>query len=144
MNRKGFTLLEILIAVGIVMIVAGSQFLSFSSSQKLSRDQRRKADIELMRSALEQYRSQNNDYPSSLTFSCTSVNSLQDTNSNVFLTAIPKDPACSGGFTYYYSRLGNSDYTLGTFLENGSTTSTCGTCKAATTCNYCLGPYGVK
>ena len=104
---------------------------------KKSRDERRKADLNTIRSALEMYKSDNDTYPTS----------LEDlTNSTPkYLQTVPKDPKYE--FTYPYSPncAGTvcTDYTLYGYLETGgncTTTQACG----SQTCNYCLGPYGEK
>jgi len=147
--KKAFTLIEILVVATIICLLALAGFVSYSQFMKQSRDAKRKADIEIIRSAIEMYRSTNNLYPTSpvsppgLPFGTAG---LVDTNTppNTYMSKIPTDPQENG--LYYYSSNG-STYTLGIHLE--STTSVCTPALAAPSCNtttaacnYCMGPYG--
>lgn len=64
-NHKsgGFTLLELLVVIGIIAILVTTAMVSYSSTQAKARNSRRRADITAMRDALEQYRSAGTDYP---------------------------------------------------------------------------------
>lgn len=142
--RSGFTLLELLIVVGIISLLVTLGTSIYSSAQRSSRDAKRKADLEEIRSALEMYRSENNQYPTTASLTITN-----DCNPNsgigTYLTAIPEDPRCQI-YKYYYSG-SSSDYTVGAYLERGGTNCSGNpNCKNTGTqvCNYCLGPYGQK
>jgi len=137
-NFKAFTLVEILVVSTIIAFLAGGGFLSYSQINIQSRNAKRKSDLEQIRTALEIYRSNNNQYfPGSGTFSgnCQSINWL-----NLYLPSIPNDPR-SPSF-YYRCNISRSDYTLGAYLENGGV-GNCGQCGNAL-CNYCVGPYGQR
>ncbi len=140
--RKGFTLIEILVVATIIGLLASVGLVNYSEFTKKSRDERRKADLNAIRSALEMYRSDNDSYPTTL--------SVLTTSSPKYLEKIPEDPK---GYTYVYTPLpagcdGSTapctDYILYAYLETGGSCSapaeTCG----SKTCNYCLGPYGEK
>lgn len=63
-RNKGFTLLELLVVIGIIAMILGIAVTSYSAAQQRSRDGRRKADLKSMQDALEQYYSGNNfQYP---------------------------------------------------------------------------------
>lgn len=59
MNKKGFTLLELLVVVGIISILVALMAVTFSVIQARSRDARRREDLKAMQDALEQYYSNN-------------------------------------------------------------------------------------
>jgi len=63
----GFTLLELLVVIGIIAIITSMGFVSYSTSQKKARDAKRRGDLEAIQNALEQYYSIcNYSYPSSI------------------------------------------------------------------------------
>lgn len=67
-KEKGFTLIEILVVATIIGLLSALAIANFSTANKSSRDAKRKADLEQVRTALEIYRSQVGYYPSSATF----------------------------------------------------------------------------
>lgn len=131
----GFTLLELLISIGILSILITLSANLYSYSQKKSRDARRKTDLENVRIALESYRSNNaeGNYSDSLNLLVPS-----------YIPALPTDPL-SNIYKYTYSYNG-SDYTIGAYLELGGACSATLNCRVTgnQSCNYCLGPYGQK
>ena len=61
----GFTLIEILVVIGIISVLIGLGVVSYSTAQKKSRDARRQSDVQAIRDAYEQYYSICSfDYPS--------------------------------------------------------------------------------
>lgn len=62
-KTKAFTLVELLVTIAIVAILSGIGLGSFGMVQKTSRDGKRKADLEAIRSALEIYKSDTGGYP---------------------------------------------------------------------------------
>jgi len=62
--KKGFTLLEMLVVIGIIAILVALGFASYSTVQKKARDAKRKGDLSSMQKVLEQCYSLNNyTYP---------------------------------------------------------------------------------
>lgn len=60
---KGFTLIELMIAVLVVSIVASVGFVTYSNAQMAARDAKRKSDLRSIASALELYHAKNGRYP---------------------------------------------------------------------------------
>lgn len=62
--KKSFTLLEMLVVIGIIAILVSLGFASYSTVQKKARDAKRKGDLSAMQKVLEQCYSINNyTYP---------------------------------------------------------------------------------
>lgn len=145
MNKRGFTLLEILIVLGIISIIMMLVSTIYSGVQKKSRDTKRIGDLNIIRNSLELFRTDSSYYP----------NSLTTTNfKNNYLKIIPSDPKSPQIYRYVsitcINDINNNkcDYLLGTILENSpkSTSSECSSykCGGGVDCNYCLGPNGEK
>lgn len=67
-RQAGFTLLELLVVIGIIGILVGIGSIAYSSAQTRARDSRRRGDIEAISKSLEQYYAVNITYP--LSSSC--------------------------------------------------------------------------
>ncbi len=143
-NKKGFSIFEVLVVVSIISILATIGFSTYASMQKKARDARRTSDLELIRASLEQFRSNNNDYPSSLPYP--SGNGLCDPSgcgAGIYIQTLPVDPNLAQ--RYWYQRVSSSDYSICAYLDKPDTSSL-GNCavSGSLVCNYCLGPYGKK
>ena len=116
---RGFTLLEILLVVGIIAILAGIVILAINPSKQLgdSRNAERRSDVLTILNAIYQYAIDNNgvlieiNNGSALPISddCeengVDAMNLEDyivTASSTYLTDIPTDPLASGGDSAYY------------------------------------------
>lgn len=93
---RGFTLIEILIAVAIIAVLTAVTLSSAAALQKNSRDARRTADLSSLQVSLQQYYADQNYYP--LAGLSTGQLDLQGENfaspngSIVYLNKIPTDP----------------------------------------------------
>lgn len=105
--KKGFTLIELLVVISIIGILVATGIVSYQKAIQLSRDSKRKTDLEQIRQALETYRSEKGTYPATGTW--------QTDLSPSYITTIPTDPK-SGTYTY---AVGNpaTTYTLCASLE---------------------------
>lgn len=92
-QRKGFTILELLIVIAIIAILVSMGTVAYSSAQKKARDGKRTADMKAIQNAYEQYYADNNSvYPAT-------VNSLSGT----YLPAgVPEDPKPLENYTHSY------------------------------------------
>ncbi len=109
-TKKGFTLLEILLVVGIISVLAGIVIVAINPGRQLAivRNTQRKQNISEINKALSQYYIDNNHYPATIV---TTLTEICDTGSLTFednpdcgsfvdlsilvptyLTAIPTDP----------------------------------------------------
>lgn len=115
-RRRGFTLIELLVVIAIIGILIAVGSISYTRAVQLSRDSRRKTDLEQIRQALETYRSENYSYPSD-----GNLDSLVPD----FITTIPTDPKSgTPGFEYTYDQLSATTYSLCAELENYTTDPT--------------------
>jgi len=119
--KKGFTLLEILVVIGIIAIIVAVVSVSYSTAQRKARDAKRQGDLNAFQKAIEQcytissyvYPAIAGDTTSSISFACAA-----DTNLSTTIT----DPT---SITYDVDQdLVANTYTITSTLEIGSTTIT--------------------
>ena len=65
-KNKGFTLIELLVVISILGVLLALSVFGMQGARQSSRDGRRKADLEQIRSGLEMYRADCNAYPTTL------------------------------------------------------------------------------
>jgi general secretion pathway protein G len=63
MNKRGFTLIEILVVVGIVALVGTLAAIAVNAARSKQRDATRLSQVRLVQSALEDYFNETNAYP---------------------------------------------------------------------------------
>jgi len=90
--KKGFTLMEILIAISIIAILTAIGIVSYASINRNARNAKRKSDVEQMRSALELYRADTGHYPSINTTLDDASNLENDTAFVTYMDPVPTDP----------------------------------------------------
>lgn len=93
----GFTLLEMLVVIGIIAVLIGMISISYSTAQKKSRDAKRKGDLKTIQNAMEQYYSIcGYQYPNSFNSGIICI-----TPSVVILPteSVPKDPKTNSVYT---------------------------------------------
>lgn len=81
-SSKGFTLIEVLIVVTLVVILASVGMATYSNSVQRAREAVLREDLFRMRDAIDQFYADKNAYPQS----------LQDLVTDGYLREIPKDP----------------------------------------------------
>lgn len=94
MKKLGFTLLEILVVIGIISILVAMGFASYSTAQKKARDARRKADLKAIQNSMEQYYSICGfNYPTSL-----SSGIVCPTGPVTVMGTVPSDPKTGSAY----------------------------------------------
>lgn len=108
-----------MMVIGIITIISAAGMTRFTQAQAKSRDARRQADIETVRSALELYRSDNSTigYPDA-----TGTDGTNTKYSNLccdvgeplvnYINPMPQDPRNDATYYYTYSRTSGSTYSL--------------------------------
>ena len=116
-HTRGFTLLELLVVIGIIVIITSMGMSSYSTAQKKARDAQRKSDIRAISNALEQYYSIcGYKYPTPgagnvfTNISCSNP-------SETILNPVPTDPKTGDGYTC--SSCTTSSYNICATLELG-------------------------
>jgi general secretion pathway protein G len=147
--NQGFTLIELLVVISIMAVLFGLTVFGLQGARASSRDAKRKADLELIRSGLEIYKSDCDGYPikatpgvlSSPLKGNSSTVSCQTTNT--YIAEVPADPVSTLKDYRYFSD--GVTYELCASLEQGSTapvtcgsSSACGSCQRSgdCVCNY--------
>ena len=122
---SGFTLVELLIVIAIIGILISIGLASFSRAQKQAKDGEKKANIESIRGALEQYYADNNQYPVTLTW----VDDLEgNPGPTVYIREVPQD----GPVNFNYVAIPTTSapqtiqgYCISTTLETDTSGSGC-------------------
>ena len=81
-RQWGFTLIEVLIVVTLVVVLASMGMVQYQNSVQRAREAVLKEDLFRMREAIDQYYADKNSYPSG----------LQDLVSSGYMREIPEDP----------------------------------------------------
>jgi type II secretion system protein G len=129
MNKKGFTLIEMLVVMAIIGVLAAISLVSFQTAQTKSRDSQRKSDLKQIANSLETYLNDKGEYPeNSLNYeivgcedvgagptTCSWGSEWSDENDTIYMPLLPADP--NSGSNYYYESDGSS-YQLYARLEN--------------------------
>jgi prepilin-type N-terminal cleavage/methylation domain-containing protein len=111
LRNNGFTFIETLVVVTLIAVLTAIGVVSYVNTTKSSRDNRRKADLQLIRAGLEMYKADNDGvYPDDLS-------DLETT----YLASVPQDPQ---GNSYDYEKNGY-DYCLRACLEFEPVEGTC-------------------
>src|SRR5262249_21747247 len=82
-NERGFTLIELMVVVSIIVTLATIGMVQYRQSVLMSREAVLRSDLHDMREAIDQYYADKNKDPSA----------LEDFASEVSLGAMPKDPS---------------------------------------------------
>lgn len=107
MNKKGFTLIELMVAISIVAVLATIGFSLFQNTQGQARDAKRKQDIDSIATVLEQK------------FNAATGTYTAIAGTDFTTQVVPIDPLNTGIYVYSGSpATGVSTYVVCTRLEN--------------------------
>lgn len=141
-------MIELLVVISIIGILVAVSIFGLQGAREASRDAKRKADLEQIRSGIEIYRADCNTYPvgsgNASTVLNTSGGALRGNGSyvscaatNTYMSQIPSDPV-NPAKIYLYSSAGTT-YEICASLEQVTTGSvTCGGVSScgSSNCNY--------
>ncbi len=132
-NKKGFTIIELLIVIAIIGLLATISMVALNGARQKSRDAKRLADIRQIQTALELYFNDNNNYPAnsgSVLGTSSSAWALCNsgfvpvanigTCSKVYMGTIPQNPTPNGSSYTYSSDGASGTYTLTFSLEEAT------------------------
>ena len=110
-NKKGFTLIEILIVISIIGLLASVVLVNLGGFRAKGRDSRRIADLRTLQNTLELYFGVNNKYPSAIT---------ELISPELGVTRLPTDPGTTLNYSYCFKNdVANNpvSYIVGAKLE---------------------------
>jgi general secretion pathway protein G len=81
-HSRGFTLLELMVVMALIVVIAGMAMASYRNSVTLAQEAVLREDLFRMRDAIDQYYADKNKYPSA----------LEALVSDGYLRALPQDP----------------------------------------------------
>jgi type II secretion system protein G len=127
MKNRGFTLIEMLVVIGIITMILAVLFPNFMGARQRARDVQRKNDLSQMQKALELYKLDQSPqayptdgaFPGSFCSQCWS--SGADCGGNIYMRKFPCDPGSLAPTPYIYkAAVGISplQYTISACLEN--------------------------
>lgn len=145
--HSGFTLIELLVVISIIGVLMALSIFGLQGAREASRDSKRKADLEQIRSALEIYKADCDKYP----VGTGNVSSILNTSggqlkgdgttascstNNVYLSQIPQDSNSPDRNYIYFSD--GIVYQVCLALEGITGTVSCGGVSSCgtTSCNY--------
>lgn len=105
-NKKGFSLIELIVVITIIALISVAGMVSYSGTNKKSRDARRVSDLEKMRIALEMIRQVGTTYPAGASSLVTGG----------YMSVLPKDPKTDNDYVYAQSS-GGYAYSIGASME---------------------------
>lgn len=142
MKRNGFTLMEILIVVAIIVILVLFILVNWKTYINRGHDAQRKNDLARIRTAFEEYYNDNSCYPP-----LTSLNTCDGNELDPYMSKVPCDPVTREPYTYVPADDGSecSGYRICTKLQDLSDPEiTAQGCHPVNGCgwgagiNYCL------
>jgi len=104
-QKRGFTLVEIVIVVGIISLLTAVILASVSKAREQTRDKVRLSDIEQMQLTMRLYAEANNGYPSDPSYDSgveIGNNSALATDLQIIQPSLPRDPISDTNYKYVY------------------------------------------
>lgn len=126
--KNGFTIIEMLVVISIIALLSGIGLANYASQTKKTRDARRMVDLEVIRQALELYRSDVGVYPGSSGW-CSQISNPAKTEiksalETGYIEKVPQDPKYADTYQdYFYMNISSGQkYALYAELEGSDAT----------------------
>ncbi|MBI3626495.1 prepilin-type N-terminal cleavage/methylation domain-containing protein [Candidatus Uhrbacteria bacterium] len=111
-NRKGFTLVELLVVVAIIGLLSTLAVVALGNARQKARDAKRVADMKQIQTALELYFTDQNGYPSAVAAGIdlgiagskslsSGANFADVPGGTTYMASVPANPT-PGGIPYHY------------------------------------------
>jgi prepilin-type N-terminal cleavage/methylation domain-containing protein len=126
-KKRGFTLIELMIAVAIIGILTAAASISYSSVRLRARDAQRINDLNQLKLVLTLYYSAQTPATFPAITTKTTINGSSDALTaalvSTYIRQMPIDPVSTGNYVYkYQSSSANKNFTLFGTLENTANT----------------------
>ena len=133
-NKKGFTIIELLIVIAIIGLLATISIVALNGARQKGRDVKRVADIKQIQRGLEFYFNDTNSYPTAPTSSPVVLGSanakiLCDAGfvasisscplNKIYMSSIPVNPI-PGGSNYVYTSTPSGQYVINFSIEDAT------------------------
>lgn len=118
--KKAFTLLEMLVVLGIIAIIVSVTVASYGVVQKKARDSKRKSDLKAVQNCMEQYYT-NTSYQYQVLSKGGSNEISGSVNCGSTSITAPTDPLGTGSYIYNVNSTSATAYTITATLEGGGT-----------------------
>lgn len=128
LNRKAFTLVELMVVITIIGLLSASIIVVLNSSRTSGRDAKRLSDIKSYQTGLEIYKDRKGSYPSN----------LGDLKTEGVITTLPLDPLNTGTYVYSYVLVAGppQTYQLTTVLEKKACSTTDAKSSVGQSCTF--------
>ena len=133
MNKNGFSLIELLVAVAIMGVLSTLIMTNMQGARERARDVQRKSDLHQIKTALRLYYNDHQNYPvndgtqivgcgNAGDETCEWGSDLFGSSSITYMKKLPADPMNSTAtpIPYYYTQDGDDDFSLTACIENAS------------------------
>lgn len=125
MNKKGFTLIELIVVIAIIGLLSTIAVVALGGARTKARDARRLSDLKQLQTALELYASDENSYPpgngvnlGKTDYMCIDSDGWHASGCvSPYMGKVPTDPVPNSN--YVYTLAGNT-YTITATLEEDS------------------------